>query len=842
MSERRDTDRGRFRAAMELVDRLLDVPDAERDALLARECNDDALRAEVMRLLAADAEAGSFLSEPAGAKLPSALTSLAPEPPRRASPGAMFGSFRLVSVLGKGGMGEVWIAERAGADFEQRVAVKLLHGGGGDGDAAAAAARFRRERQILAKLSHPRIARLLDGGVTAAGQPWLAMELVDGLPLLDHCVEKQLDVDARLRLFMEICDAVQFAHRNVVVHRDLKPSNILVGANGEPKLLDFGIAKLLEGQDEEEVTALTRADERPMTPDYASPEQVRGEAITTACDVWALGVILHELLTGVRPFRGNGKSRGEVARAVLETSPTRPSSQIGVAGGDDKRRPSGMTPLALKRRLKGDLDAIVLKALRREPQARYGSVEALATDVRRHLEGAPVAARGDATGYLVRTMLRRHRVAVGFSALVILVLVVGLVSTLWQARRAREEARKAERAQEFLISMLRAFDPEKGDGSPLTQRDILDRGEARVTQALGGQPVEQARLLRVFAETWLDLDDPARALGPAERALALQRGSLGPRDVEVAKTLVVLGTIYARSENFPKSERAHADALSIAREAEGRSGPTVALALARLGNAECLRSEFAIGGPRLREAVEIARRTHGDDSVEALDHSGDLAVCLEDEGRIDESVEITRRNVALSTKLRGAKHPATLLLRHNLAASLMSGGQFEEPYAILREVYEQQREVFGPDRRGQLAGTKRMLARALDGLGRSEEALVLLDEAIQSSAAASGPKSFMVGLCLHNKSVALRHLGQNGEAEKAARDALEMHLAGLGDDRFAARMRAALGAALLALGRAPEARAELERAAAFFDARAPNHPSARAVRADLDAARAASAR
>ena len=519
------TERDRFRVVMDLVDAALDLPAAERDAMLARDCADDDVRAEAKRLLDADARAGDFLDEPAA---------------HRIRAGAMIGPFRLATLLGRGGMGEVWIGERV-SDFEQKVAVKLLPIGDD-----SATARFVRERQILARLAHPRIAKLLDGGVTAEGRPWLAMELVEGLALMDHVTTNDLDIDARLALFVEICDAVQFAHQNLVVHRDLKPSNVIVTTAGDPKLLDFGIAKLLESDDH----GLTKTNERPMTLDYAAPEQVRGDVVTTASDVWALGVILHELLTGVRPY--GATSRVDLEQAILAAAPTRPSSSA--------------TSRSDKRELRGDLDAIVLKAMRRDPTERYASVEALATDVRYRLDHAPVVARGGARAYLIRTAMRRHRVAFVVSALVLTSLVVGLVSTLWQARRAREEARRAEQAQEFLISMLRAFDPREGGDKPITQRDILERGEARVSE-LSAQPEVQARLLQVFAETWYGMGEYDRAKIPGERALEIERRKLGSRSsIEVASTLIVLGDIDFEKGDFVASARKFEEALSIARE------------------------------------------------------------------------------------------------------------------------------------------------------------------------------------------------------------------------------------------------------------------------------------
>ncbi|HEY8073247.1 MAG TPA: serine/threonine-protein kinase, partial [Labilithrix sp.] len=562
-----DADQKRLRAAMELVDAALDAPPSQRAALLGDASSE--VRAEAERLLAADACTNSVLSEPALAGAPSALDEATRAGTNALAPGALVGSFRIVSFLGRGGMGEVWIAERATADFDQRVALKIL-----PVTDAAAVARFRQERRILARLAHPCIARLLDGGVMSDGRPWLAMELVAGKNLVDYCAEHELDVDARLHLFAQICDAVQLAHQSLVVHRDLKPSNILVGDDGAPKLLDFGIAKLLEHAADAE--PLTRTHERPMTLDYAAPEQVRGEAISTASDIWSLGVILHELLTGVRPYRTTGKNRVETEHAILAAEPSRPSAHV-----DDplaRGRPLAASPRALRRRLRGDLDAIVLKAMRKAPKDRYATAEALAADVRRHLDHAPVAARGDATSYLVRATIRRHSVAFAFSGVVFVALVAGLVGTLWQAKRARDEARRAEQAQAFLVDMLRAFDPGQANGKPITQRDILERGEARLGE-LDTQPDVQALLLHTFAETWYGIEEFVHAEKTAERALDLERRTRGPRSLEAGRSLVLIGDSWFELGDYPRAASSLEEGLAILRAIEGPKGLTVASAL-----------------------------------------------------------------------------------------------------------------------------------------------------------------------------------------------------------------------------------------------------------------------
>ncbi len=803
---------------MALVDRALDLDADERRALLDGEDIDPEVRADAQRLLDADAADARVLSGPLATDLPSALTRAAVDSARAAEPGRAIGPFRLLSKLGRGGMGEVWVAERTGADFEQRVAVKLLHGAG---DGEAAVARFRRERQILARLSHPRIARLLDGGVTADGQPWLAMELVDGLPLVKHCVAAELGVDARLRLFIDVCDAVQFAHQNLVVHRDLKPSNILMDKAGAPKLLDFGIAKLLEVDGDE--TALTAADERPMTPDYASPEQLRGGEITTASDVWALGAILYELLTGVRAARAS--TLRDRSRDGTTTGGEAPRPSAGVdATAQSTSGPVGLSAVALKKRLRGDLDAIVMKAMRPEPHERYGTVDALAADVRRHLDGSAVVARGGARRYLLRTALRRHRIVVGVMFAVFTALSVGLVGTLWQARRAREETRKAEKAQEFLIGMLRAFDPSQDGTKELTQKDILARGEARVTGDLGDQPEVQARLLREFAETWYGLGDATRAEALTRRALAIQRSVLPARDPEIALTLVVLGEVTGEGA-LPPAEviTFHEEAAAIAREHRPDSDATLARALGGMAMMKRALGELAESERLFREVRSILRARFGDESEQSLEAASNFASVLSDEGKYQEAAGTESQMAALYAKLRGDDNPNTLRVRRNLARDLVNLGRFEEAERVLTDVEARASALFG--RRSwdvDLILVQR--GRALDGLRRYDDALAVLDRGEADTVAVEGPESRTLSLVLEARGNVLRHAGRGGEAVKALQRALQIRSKGGVIDVETARIRIALGTALCDEHHDEEARRELASALQYLEKAAPSHP------------------
>ena len=403
----------------DLFDRAIALPAAARDGFLEAQCPDADLRARVRALLAAHDRAGDgFLARSAGELAAAAI----------GRAGRRLGAYRIVREIGHGGMGAVYLATRADDEFSKEVAIKIVAAPLGDEDLIR---RFRRERQILAGLEHPLIARLLDGGTTDEGLPYLVMEFVDGVRIDEYCRSRRLDTRERLRLFLDVCDAVQHAHANLVVHRDLKPQNILVTPDGRPRLLDFGIATLLTS---ESGTGFTQTALNAMTPEYASPEQLRGERISIASDVYSLGIVLYELLTGTRPHDLAGKRPDEIYRVVAETTPARPS----LAATRQGDRP-------LARRLQGDLDAIVLTALRTEPARRYASVALLADDLRRHLGGRPVAARGETLSYRAYTFMRRHRVAVTAAAALLVTLLAGIAATARQARIADDQRHEAER-------------------------------------------------------------------------------------------------------------------------------------------------------------------------------------------------------------------------------------------------------------------------------------------------------------------------------------------------------------------------------------------------------------
>ncbi|MEL6444579.1 MAG: serine/threonine-protein kinase [Bacteroidota bacterium] len=584
------------------IERLLEEASArapqDRAAFLDSACPDDDLRAEVERLLDADATAyfrglGQRVGESVDAALADAML------------GRRVGRWRLVAHIGRGGMGTVYRAERADGTFEQVAALKLL-----DTMRSDVVARFEQERQILARLDHPGIARLLDGGTTPEGRPYLVMEYVPGEPITDYAARRSLGVADRLELFREVCAAVQAAHQSLVVHRDLKPSNVFVTENAEGtpsvKLLDFGIARLLEDDPD---AALTRTGDRLLTPEYAAPEQVRGEAITTATDVYALGVLLYELLAGTRPFNLPGRLLHEVARVIVEEEPERPSTAVTRADAAVLAAPRQ----TMQRRLSGDLDQICLKALRKAPGERYATAEAFARDVTRHVEGRPVEAQAPTVGYRLARYVRRNRVALGVAAaFVALVLIYALTATL-QAQRvaderdiAREEQAKAEEITSLLIGL---FEQQPGETvvqrrDSLTAYDLLDRGVAHAGD-LTDQPAVQARLLGTIANIFLVMGD------------------------------------------YPRAEQVYGMAVDSLRTNAGASHPDYPEWLKGYGAALRIQGMRQEAMPYFREGIERVEAQPAPDLGLLADLLNLLSLTLEQLGRYDEAEPLARRVVVL---------------------------------------------------------------------------------------------------------------------------------------------------------------------------------------------------
>lgn len=765
----------------ELLDAVEAVPETEREEHLARICPDPELRRAVMAMLAVEEEAWGYLDRFSDELLLDGndAADLA---------GRRIGSYRLLRLLGQGGMGLVYEAERADGAFEQRVALKLL-------TTALAGTEARRgflaERQILAGLEHPSIAHIVDGGVTEDGTPWFAMEYLAGLAVDAYCDHRRLGIRERLELFLQVCDAVEHAHRRLVVHRDLKPSNVLVTEEGKVKLLDFGIAKLLDADGADRRAPPTRTAVRMLTPEYASPEQVRGEPVTTASDVYQLGLLLYELLTGHRPYSLQHHGAAELERVICEQAPTRPSEAIlrqlpappttdrqitgesaAKTGVEAISRARGMSPTRLQRRLRGDLDKIVIKALSKEPERRYGSADRLAQDIRRHLEGLPVTARADTWIYRGRKFLERHALGASATAaalLLVLLLIAGM-TMFHTARirserdRAQAEAAKAEQVSRFLTRLFEGADPSQARGAELTARELLDRGAARVDRELTGQPEVRAEMLQVLGRTYSELGH----YGPAERlltrALELRRSRLGARHPDAAGTASDLGRLLQRRGAEERARELLEAAARDLESAPGRDAPMLAEVLHNLGDAYRNLGRYEEARNALRRALAIESEVSGPDSLPTAQRMLGLGTLLHLMGLLERAEDLFARALAIHEREIGDDHPQVgILLMYTAIVRLQQG---------------------------KIQGLEEMFRRSL---------------AIQEKA--YGSTHIRVGITLNNLGDFLTVVGRHDEAVEVLRQALEVQVAAVGPDYpDAAYPLASLGDAHLAAGRIREAR------------------------------------
>jgi serine/threonine protein kinase/tetratricopeptide (TPR) repeat protein len=817
----------------DIFDRVFQLPAAQRAAFLARACQGDfALQSEVERLLSAHERLGDIF-ETMSTEVEGSATKTAGRPPGVQS---VIGVYRIVKEIGRGGSGAVYLAVRDDDEYRKTVAIKLLRSGMHDAETVR---RFRHERQILASIEHPLIAKLLDGGSMADGSPYLVMEYIDGLPIDVYCDANRLPVASRLDLFRKVCAAVQFAHQNLVVHRDIKPSNILVTPNGVPKLLDFGIAKPLDPAAFSLPADATLEGSRLMTPEYASPEQIRGEPVTTATDVYALGVLLYKLLTGRRPYRLRTGELPEIARAICEEEPTRPSSVVGddVARSPLEGDPPSFegTPDRLRRRLQGDLDNIVLRAIRKEPHRRYVSAEQLADDIERHLSNLPVRARPDTVRYRTAKFVRRHRLGVAVAAaFVVFVIAAATGLSIQAARIARErdradasrlvaerEAAKARAINQFLLRTLGAANPQTGPGRDVTLAAALSTAASTARHAFGTDPEVEAGVLNVVGMTFVELGRYSDAAPLLERALSLRKGSSGSGAMEIAESLESLATLRRWQGQFADTERLYKEALTIARSGaadpdrvvqilhglgqcfsqrgDEKTALTIfdeAMTLAReRGASERPRSELLassgishrrLGNPaqaeaNYRQALEIQRRLLGPEHAEVGTLLNNLGVVLNATGRYVEAESVYREALKIRQVALGPAHPLVANSMLNLA---ISAEHRADPASALM-LYKQAADIV----RGSLGGDHPRLAAILRNWGvllgnqqRTAEAIPLLKEALRIRRAALGPESRDAADAQSVLAGALRRSGALREAETLTREALAINLKLLGPD------------------------------------------------------------
>lgn len=776
----------------EIVQSAIDCAPQNRSALLDSACGDNAeLRSEVESLLALHEHSGFTRSS--GFDDAIKVLELQSE---KSNEGRLIGTYRVLREIGRGGMGTVYLAARADDAFQKLVAIKIIRRGLDTDDIIQ---RFRGERQILAMLDHPNIARLLDGGTTDDGLPYFVMEYIEGEPIDQCCDARQLNTTERLKLFQGVCAAVRYAHQNLVIHRDIKPGNVLVTKEGVPRLLDFGIAKLLAPVNAPENRTLTSL--RPLTPEYASPEQVRGESITTASDVYSLGVLLYRLLTGHRPYRQPMSSPAEIERSILEEEPEKPSVAVMKEEAREQQNETRITPDSvsraregtpekLRRRLQGDLDNIVLTALRKEPQRRYESAEQLSEDVQRHLANLPVMARPHTRGYRTAKFIQRHKAWVAMAVITFLSLTGGITASLWETHVARKQ-RDLARVEQVKAARINAFLQEMvgysavSTGSPnhnahdATVADMLDDAAQRVETELADQPEVKAEML----------------------------GTIGGTYMTQAK--------YDRAVRFLR------EAYDLDLKLYGPDARQTASVMHSLGDLSYLRGDYAAADSWFQKALPIYREHANDTDFEIRLFVGmlsDAAFVKRAVGQLDTAEALWREALTYGPRLPAKYHTQSIVPKTFLAQLYIDRGDVEKADALASEALRELRTV-GDDRFA--------LAQSLIDLGnirrlqaRYAEAVALIQEGTDLYAKAQGEDHPNVAYGLTSLATAHYYEGRYDRAEQDARRALRI-VERLPKGHYYAGVHVALGLILNKTGRSREAEPLLREALAVREQKSP---------------------
>ena len=719
------------------------------------------------------------------------------------------GPYLLLERLGEGGMGEVWLAEQS-APLQRQVAVKLIKAGM---DSRRVVSRFEVERQTLALMEHPGIARVFDGGATGGGRPWFAMELVRGVPIHQYCDAERLGTRERLELFAQVCAGVEHAHQKAIIHRDLKPSNVLVAkADGkaQPKIIDFGIAKATERRFAGGALS-TEAGVLVGTPEYMSPEQADPscEDVDTRSDVYSLGVLLYELLTGALPFSSRqlrGKSNDELRRLLREVDPPAPSQRLLTLG--DELRTVGekrnTRPDTLRRELRGDLDSITLRAMEKDRGRRYGSVSDLRADVERFLRNEPVLARPAGTVYRLLKYARRRRAAVATGAVAALVLPAFTVGLAVQVKRVSRERDRANRLTEFTTGIFKVADPGEARGNSITAREILDKAAAGIdAQAL--DPELRAAMMHTMGSVYLQLGLYPKARSLLERALELRRQVLGRDHPDTLDSMAELAALLHRDGHDPEAERLLRAALEAQRRRLGKNDRRTLRSMASLGEVLSFSARFDEAERLQREALAGLRGTLGPGDRETLKVQDRLAATLHKAGRLAEADALGRDFLALSRRSLGRDDTMTMQGAANLASVLQAEGQLDEAATLQRQAVDDFRRVFGPEHPLTL-GTMNNLGALLREQGRLAEAEKVLTDLLAIRRRVLGPQHPNTLRVLANLGTVLADEGRYVEAEAVTREGFETRKRALGaehPDTLTSMEK--LASALRRLGRLDEA-------------------------------------
>jgi len=736
----------RWARIQDLFSRAIDLPPKEREAFIARETGSDvALREELRNLLAFDSgDSTGPLTHAVGAALQRTTHDR-----RRAMLGRIVSNYRLVSILGHGGTGTVYLAERADRQYSAQVAVKIIDSAILHGDLGQ---RFRAERQILASLNHPNIARLIDAGETAEGQPFLIMEYVHGEPLDRYCDREQLGLRARLELFLQICRAVQYAHQNLIVHRDLKPANILVTPDGTPKLLDFGIAKLLD-PGHAAALALTRMNDRLLTPEYASPEQILGRPVTTASDVYTLGVVLYELLTGLRPYKVlPSASQLELERTICVSDPERPSAAIKRVATDGSTTTTleaiatarRMTADKLARKLTGDLDAIVLRALRKEPQHRYSTVEQFADDIKRYLSREPVQARQGNWTYYSSRFIRRHAFGVSAGSVFAILIVAFAVTMSVQAKRiaaerdrATIESTRAESVSEFMLRIFEASDPFTAQGEQVTARQLLDQAGRNIRGDLSQHPEVRARLLEAIGRAYRRQNEFALSVSFLQEAEYLRRQLPDPDGSRRTQVLAELAMSLREAGDLGRAHETLQQAITLSERNRGSGSIGYARLMTNLGRVELAAGNLDAAKAYFERSLALHRDLLGPHHQEVASAMIDLAAAHLWMDELRQAEQQVRDAVRIYEATVPTLYPDRVMANVNLAEILVRQGRLEEASPLLEACLDNQIRLYGLQSR-QVAATYALLGRVRSAQGLIADAETFARQALSIQEATLG--------------------------------------------------------------------------------------------------------
>jgi len=821
----------------------IERPPEERRSYVLEAAGDPALADEVLSLLRAHESAGRLdsIAERLGAL--GAADAVDDRPPPR-----YVGPYAVLRRIALGGMSSVYLAERADGQLQYRVALKLLRR---DLDSDELRRRFLAERQILARINHPNIARLLDAGITEEGSPYFVMEYVEGEPLDRYCDASRLTVRERLELFRTVCGAVQDAHRKLVVHRDLKPGNILVTADGAVKLLDFGIAKVLDPEAFPQA-ARTGTGQRLLTPEYASPEQLRGEPVTTASDVYQLGLLLFGLLTGRRPRlegpapatpgAASGRIRDVERPSSIVTGRTEarppaspPTPRPGEpAGGEGEPLPDqaaiatarGVTPERLKRQLRGDLDNIVLRALREEPGRRYDSVEQLSEDIRRHLVGLPVVARPETAAYRAGKFVRRHPVGVAASSAMAAVLLASALSLAAEARHVTRERDRAQQVSQLLLDLFKGASPPEARGDTITVVQMLDRGTERIRKSLQGQPGLRATMLGSIADVEGELGQEAKAVALGREALKLELASGRADDRETITRYGSLASLFTRMGQPDSAVRYGKRAVELARRRLGPRSLETARALQDYALALQVKGDLAHGRPALEEAVDIDRANADSGRADLAGALVNLGWMDENQGHLDSAEARMRESVAIRRTILAPDHPDLANSLGSLGDILLRRGKVAEAEPFVAEALSIREKILPPGH-PELAASMGNYARVLDAEGDFSGAERRYRQSVAMCRKAYGDRSLPTASALNDLARFLvRRRGDPSGAEPLFREAVVVYAALRGPTNpWTAIVRGNLADALYWQGRYREAEAMLRRV--ISDLEAGEAPAAR---------------